>query len=205
MESPSPELMHAYGTDEFYVDNLEKRAALPILARMAAGAGFLGLVAHQRRHEERLRTQAAILNEMFRQEEAERMAATIQSFQHPGDRMMAGIYPLDQGMERLASVAAHIGRGMAHQELEKEAGIGGAALSALGKGLSRAKGAVGSATKIGWKGKLLGLGALGGVGYLGYKGLQAGKDYMMQPTSGGRWGTGQQLRTRVNQWGQPTY
>lgn len=214
--------MEHYGTDDYYVDRLEKLGSLPAALRALAGGTFISALMMAKKKEEELKQEAEVLNEEFRREEAQRMSSTVQAYQHPGDRMMAGMSPL--GMERLASVADKAGRSLAHSPLFKEAGLGSLAMG-LGKSLKGLLPAAGGAARggaavatgagksvakkpslIGWKGKaLLGGGALG-AGYAGLKGLQTAKQYMMTPTSGGqRWGTGQQLRSGVNQWGQPVY
>jgi hypothetical protein len=54
------------------------------------------------------------------------------------------------------------------------------------------------------KAKVLGGGALLGAGYVGMKGLQAGRDYMMQP-SGGYVGHGPPIMNNVGSAGYPVY
>lgn len=211
MKTPLPELMEHYGTDDYYVDRKEKLAALPTALRVLAGGTFLGAMVAARRKDEELRQEAASMNEMLRQQEAQRMSATVQAYQHPGDRMMAG-------MERLASVADGAGRALAHSGVVKEAGLGAIAggLGKMFKGLAAAPGRLQAARfgkkvmkgkpLVGWKGKaLMGAGILGAAG-TGLYGMSAAKQYMTQPSMGGRrWGTGAPLKTRVNQWGQPVF
>lgn len=77
MNTPNPELMHLYGTDAYY---LEKVGALPDVLKKLAPAAWLGFLVHEQHREEELKQQAAILNMLAREAEAERMAPVLQGF-----------------------------------------------------------------------------------------------------------------------------
>lgn len=77
MSGPNPALMQAYGTDRFYKANLEKRAQMPGIMGVAGPLATLAWMQADQAHQERQMTEAAILNEMFRQEEARRQESVI--------------------------------------------------------------------------------------------------------------------------------
>lgn len=77
MDTPNPELMHAYGTDAYY---LEKVGAFKDVLRLAAPAAWMGLLAHNHAEEERHRAEAEAMNMAMRQAEAERMRPMLQGF-----------------------------------------------------------------------------------------------------------------------------
>jgi len=89
VEGPRPDLLEAYGTDEVYLRNLEKRAADtifgPELRQMSRGdyARMLVHAAKQQRVDH-MRVQAAALNEKFRHLETMQMAETQELFGGPG-------------------------------------------------------------------------------------------------------------------------
>lgn len=140
MEGPNPELMHAYGTDQYY---LEKAGALPPVARLVAPLASMALFAADSRHLARQQAEAEAMNQAFRMIQQQEMAQTVQGFKVASDRQA-----------ELQKVAEELGRELAH-EMNKEALVGanliGRGLLAAGKGLGRA-------------GKSLGWGATGNIG-----------------------------------------
>lgn len=97
-QSPNPELLEEYGTDDVYLANLEKAASDTMFgAPMASvsqaewGRLIVAHAAHQQAKVDRQRAQAAALNLQFRRLEAQRMANTIENFGGAGTRRSAYI------------------------------------------------------------------------------------------------------------------
>ncbi len=89
MSGPNPDLLEAYGTDELYFSNLEKRAADTIFGArtMALSRGDFGRTGIGR--VDRFRAEADLLNQRFRVLEAQIMANTTENLGGPGTRRSA--------------------------------------------------------------------------------------------------------------------
>ena len=192
--------MDLYGTDVYFIRKQAAFANADQVLRGIASLGFVAEMANERKNDEELHEQAEAMNEAAEEAEAMRMQQVVNGFKG------AEMDP------RLVKVAEDIGRRLARQELDKEAGplegaeaisgagqklqgmaAGGAIASGL-KGLTPAGAAPAAAAAGGslFGGKPLisgltkakiGLGALGlGTAYLGYKALKGVKDYMMEPS-----------------------
>lgn len=94
MTGPNPELMHLYGTDAYY---LEKIGALPLGLRMLGGAASMALFHADRKHQEELLAQAALMNRLMRRAEAARMQGVAAGFAGAGVPRQAptSVEPLD--------------------------------------------------------------------------------------------------------------
>ncbi len=189
MNGPNPELMAAYETDAYY---LEKSGQMPPLGELLAEYGprilSMGLATADHGHQERLLLEAEIMNEMFRQHEHARMAATVEGFKGAS--------------ADLVKFASELGRKLAHQ-LEKEALVGTLVQAGKSLGGMATKG-LGAAATSNLAGKVGAGAAALGAGYLGYKGLQTARDYMMQPAHSQTWGKrGLPLPANVNEYGTP--
>ncbi len=92
MDGPNPELLAAYGTDELYLQQLEKRAADTIFGagtrELSKGDWGRMLVGDPRRQGEvdRFRAEADILNVKFRELESGIMANVVENLGGPGTR-----------------------------------------------------------------------------------------------------------------------
>jgi hypothetical protein len=144
VDAPNPALLKAFGTDDFWLERLEKTAFDPaLLARAAAPVAFMGLMAHEHHREARQLLEAQILTEMFRSMESGRMAPVQAGLRGHGPMLSDAGNAAQQlramaayeAMMRLkyASVAAMRG------ELEKDAGLG----SAIGGAVRAGRQAVG--------------------------------------------------------------
>lgn len=156
MTVPNPALMSAYGTGRFFLSNLEKRAAeLPSALALGAPLTTLALWGVDRAHIKRQLTEAAILNQMFREAEAERQSSVI-----AGLRGGSAMSPHGQAAQQLNQMAAYqamlglmskyssagwseeFGRTLAHKiaslgdagEMDKEA-IGAPLIGGIAKGV----------------------------------------------------------------------
>jgi len=119
------------------------------------------------------------------------------------DNLAAAIY-----MGGPSKVAADTGRMLARLGGHEKTAFG---FGAVEKSLGGLKpfGAIRKAVKAispGWRTKALGTGLAVAGGYGVYKGLQAGKQYMMQPSYGTtQYQGGAPLQANVNQYGYPQY
>lgn len=223
MNTPHPALMARYGTEDVF---LAKTAdAVPLLARLGMGILNFELASSNKTSGREAEIENTMRAEAIRELELQRM----QQATAPLRGQASGATPLDQGMTRLASIAAHTGADMA-----KEGGIGdfvtaakafgGKAMGALkglgGAGAASAPAAAGAGGGLmkflgggaGLKTNLALGGAVIGAGVLGSKAMHAAGRSMGQqpyggvaPTYGGATsrGTGVQLPYGVNQYGQP--
>lgn len=116
MNRPNDALMELYGTDDIFK---EKVAGMPAFSgRIATSLLSRTMLMNRRLAEERHRQEAASMNAQFRMIEHEMMRPELQSLEHshvpmfvpPGSDLPAG---WDEGMVRLASIAADVGRDMA--------------------------------------------------------------------------------------------
>lgn len=94
MDGPLPELLAAYGTDEVYFRNLEKRAADTIFgaptARLSRGGfGRLLVGGRDQRRVDRFRADAEALNQRFRSLETEIMSNSVENLGGPGTQRSA--------------------------------------------------------------------------------------------------------------------
>lgn len=95
MNGPNPELLAAYGTDEVYLSNLEKRAADTIFGaqtRAISQGDFGRMLMGGRRDQarvDRFRAEADIMNQRFRALEHQVMANTIENMGGGGTRRSA--------------------------------------------------------------------------------------------------------------------
>jgi hypothetical protein len=117
--------MHYYDTEYMY---LQKRAGLGTAAYQLLQSEVL------QHDDEKQEQQAAMLNEIARELEEERIRPAVEALRHT---------PVHAGMERLASVAAHAGADMA-----KKAGIVGSVVGGLAKSPTARK-VVGGAALVG--------------------------------------------------------
>lgn len=222
MHTPIPTLMQHYGTEDVF---LSKTAdAVPLLARLGMGILNFELASSNKKSGREAEIENTMRAEALRELELQRM----QQATAPLRGQASGATPLDQGMTRLASIAAHTGADMA-----KEGGIGDFAtmaktfgskavgalkgLGGAGAAAAPAAGAGGGLMKFlgggsGLKTNLALGGAVIGAGVLGSKALHAAGRSMGQqpyggvaPTYGGSTarGMGVQLPYGVNQYGQP--
>jgi hypothetical protein len=122
MNTPNPTLMQHYGTEDVF---LAKTAdALPLLARLGMGILNFELASSSKKKDEEQKFEDALRYEAVREHEAAKMQQANEGLRHTHAPMLlqAGSdVPVgwDEGMVRLASVAALAGADMA-----KEAGIG---------------------------------------------------------------------------------
>jgi len=116
MNRPNAALMELYGTDDIFK---EKVAGMPPLSgRIAASLLSRTMLMNRRLAEERHRQEAMAMNAQFRMIEHEMMRPELQNLEHShvpmfvpaGSDLPAG---WDEGMVRLASIAADTGRDMA--------------------------------------------------------------------------------------------
>ncbi len=209
MTAPVASLMRRYNTESIYK---EKQAGLPsLLERLVGGSMAFGRAAHNAQQNDRAAQQAVQMNEMLRELELARVdqAGSLLRFT-PVPRFAPPDIPpgWDEGMVRLASIAARAGADMA-----KEGGFDPTTFAKGIGALSKTKAAplAGKAKNmltggLGWKTNLaLGGLAAGGL-YLGNKALQKGTQVMNEESGpavygGGRFGN--QLAFGVNQYGQP--
>lgn len=132
METPRPALMDLYGTDVYFIRKQAAFANADQVLRGIASLGFVAEMANERKNDEELHEQAEAMNEAAEEAEAMRMQQVVNGFKG------AEMDP------RLVKVAEDIGRRLARQELDKEAGrIGNVLNSALG-GAGRAASGLGS-------------------------------------------------------------
>ena len=125
MNSPNPELMELYGTDEYYLEKIGFLGPGMLLSGLRVGAGLGSLYAArvQAKHHDQLAAEAAQLNQHFRLIEARKMSAVVESFGGPHDPA-ASLEPMGKTSSldpRLEKVAMSLGRSLAHQEMDKEA------------------------------------------------------------------------------------
>ena len=166
MSGPIPELMVQYGTDVFYLSQLEKRAGLEGVLKAVAPLIFAGAMVSDKKHQDEQQLEAHMMTEAFRQLEAERMAPVAAGFMGGGYRGQN-----KEGMIRLASAAGSV---LAKQAMAKEA-IGLGMFQALGTSI---KGLVGAVGKAGGSALTSGR-SLARAGAMG-AGLQAAKAPAMQ-------------------------
>ena len=95
MDGPNPELLAAYGTDEVYLSNLEKRASDTIfgaqtraLSQGDFGRMMMGSPREQARVD-RFRGDADVLNQQFRSLEHQIMSNAVENLGGPGTRRSA--------------------------------------------------------------------------------------------------------------------
>jgi len=97
MDGPNPELLAAYGTDEVYLSNLEKRGADTIFGAQTAALsrGDFGRMRmgspRDQRHVDRFRSEADLMNQKFRVLETQLLANTVENMGGPGTRRSAYI------------------------------------------------------------------------------------------------------------------
>ena len=102
MKVPNPVLMAAYGTGRFFLSNLEKQADLHSALSVAAPLSSMALWQADQAHLDRQMAEAEMLNQMFREEEAERQAPVEAGFR--GERVMS---PQGQAAGQLNQMAAY--------------------------------------------------------------------------------------------------
>ncbi len=205
MNGPNPELMAAYETDAYY---LEKSGQVPPLGELLEEYGprilSMGLATADHGHQERLLLEAEIMNEMFRQHEHARMAATVEGFKGASADLVKFASELGKKLAHQMEKEALVGlspdfdfKGMVDTFSKTRQLLGGAAATTAAKSAK-------AATGLGLKNKLLLGGAALGAGYAGYKGLQTARDYMLQPAHSQTWGKrGLPLPANVNEYGTP--
>lgn len=230
MNTPVPELMKQYGTEDVF---LSKTAdAVPLLARLGASILNYKLVANNDEKAREQRLEDELRYEAVREHELAKMRPATENLRHTHAPMFlpAGSdVPVgyDEGMVRLASIATGVGADMA-----KEAGLGdfanfaktmvakvpgalkglvntttsptGAASTGLIGGAKRAlTGGLGLKTNL-----ALGAAAVGGTMLaskaMGATGRAMSREQEGPPVYGGAVrGVGYQLPFGVNQYGQP--
>lgn len=143
MEPPNAALMARYGTEAFHRKCLEKRANRTAVtaAKVMAPFATMALLNADSVHRERLEQEAAMLNILMRQLEAERQAALQQGLQGgeamtPQGRAIQELMPL-QARYRMLGLMKQ-GSADSAEAMDKEAIVGafGALAKGLGKGLS---------------------------------------------------------------------
>ena len=229
--TPNAALMQHYGTESVFLE--KKAGAASLLERLAGGAMGVGLWHHNAQSLAKQQQQAEQMNEMLRELELARVDQAGQTLRFtPVPRFAPSFVPpgWDQGMVRLASVAAQAGADMA-----KEAGLGGfsdfmksmvpalegagqkltsafnTAAPQLGQAssglLSKGKEMLGGRLGLGLKGNLALAGIAAGGLALGSKGIQKATQTMGEEAGGpavyGAGRHGYQLSYGVNQYGQP--
>jgi hypothetical protein len=136
MDQPNPALLEAFGTDSIWRKNLEKTATPPWM-QAAAPMTYMGLLQMEQAREHQQMLEAQLMNEMFRQAEAQHMAPVQAGFRGGGP-MLSDEGNAAQQMRQMMAYQAMMGKlssaGMAamRKELEKEAGLGQIAGKALG-------------------------------------------------------------------------
>jgi len=116
MNRPNAALMELYGTDDIFK---EKVAGIPALSgRIATSLLSRTMLMNRRLAEERHRQEAMAMNAQFRMIEHEMMRPELENLEHSHAPMFVpsgSDLPVgwDEGMVRLASIAADVGRDMA--------------------------------------------------------------------------------------------
>ncbi len=124
MNTPNPELMHLYGTDEFY---LAKVGSIPTAGRLLAGAAWMGASHLEAQRVDRMLAEAEAMNEELRMRQHERMAPVIAGFK--------GASAVPPHFLELVKVADAIGRAVAGEFIKQSLALPGTArlLQAAGK------------------------------------------------------------------------
>ena len=150
---PNIDLMRRFETSDFYQENLEKKAALPLLLKALGVAGTAALVGADSKHRERQLQEAAVLNQLFRELEAEKQRGTQDALSGKG----SALSPQGQAAQQLNSMQSYHGMlslmdkggsalsGLAIEALEgmdKEAI--GALLGGVAKGMGKMLGGAGA-------------------------------------------------------------
>ncbi len=100
---PNPTLMAQFGTDKFYLENLEKKAGLSLPLKLLGAAGTAALMSSDSKHRESQAREAQLLNQMFQQLEAQRQEDTKAALSGKG-RMLS---PQGQASQQLNSMGAY--------------------------------------------------------------------------------------------------
>lgn len=215
MSTPNATLMQRYGTEAILQEKMAD--GMSLLERIAGGLAGVALGRNNAQVQAKHKMQAEQMNEMLRELELARVDVAGQTLRHtPVPRFAPSYIPpgWDEGMVRMASVAARAGADMA-----KEAGLGG--FSDFMKGIApalkgvgaKASGAIGSLAKaapaaapagggalagmaakgkdllggklgLGWKGNLALTGLAAGGLMLGNKGIQKATQVMGEEAGG---------------------
>lgn len=210
MSGPNADLLKQYGT---------KVASSPFAAKVLFAMSAMAIARNFAKEQHDQRLQAEMMNDRFQQLQMAELASTRQGAQYTRPPMMiapegvrgdenafSGV-PLgfDQGMVRMAAVAAKAGRELAM--LEKQA-LGLPGIGMAGGAMGRAAGALGEAAKAPLRKAVRG-GALA-VGALGLGAYAASKPVMgalaretKTPTYGATAQGAPQLAYGVNEYGSP--
>jgi hypothetical protein len=146
MNQPNPQLLQRYGTSDFYLGNLEKKANTPSLTQLLGAGGTAMLLRAQGEHQERQVQEAVVMTAMLRELAARKQQGVIAGLSGKGAALSASgraAQALNE-MRQYQSMMSLLDKraSAAQEELEKEAFVGrlmasaGKGLGSMGRGLA---------------------------------------------------------------------
>jgi hypothetical protein len=196
MDQPNPALLEAFGTDSIWRKNLEKTATPPWM-QAAAPMTYMGLLQMEQAREHQQMLEAQLMNEMFRQAEAQHMAPVQAGFRGGGP-MLSDEGNAAQQMRQMMAYQAMMGKlssaSMAamRMELEKEAGLGGQLAGKVVGGIGKLFGQTGR--RLAGTATQRAVGTAGPMSGLGMRMRQAGVNMQQRAQQWTRHGMGNTAR-----------